>query len=265
MYSSPELIVKYLSYYINAANSRGHGIHSPFVFNFITKVLNDRSQYVEYSSIESLRRQLHRDKTVLQVTDFGAGSRLNATDKRKISEISKQALKPQKYAALLFRMVRYFQPDTIVELGTSLGITTAYLATARPGTSVTTLEGSPEIAAEAKKVFEKLAISNITQLNGHFNDTIEVAIARHTKVDFLFIDGNHRYQPTIQYFESFLSVATENTIIVLDDIHWSREMENAWQYCRKHPSVRLSIDLFFIGILFFRKDFRVPQHFSIRF
>jgi predicted O-methyltransferase YrrM len=265
MYSPFRLAFKYLRYYIRSSNSRGHGTHSPFVFHFIKNILNDRNKYPASKIIEAERRLLLKDRTLLNVTDFGAGSGHTKTKNRKVSEIAKHALKSQKYATLLFRMATYFKPDTIIELGTSLGTTTAYLALARPSAKVMTFEGSDEIAAYAGTLFKKLGIFNISQINGNFDETIVPSLKQTGKADFIFIDGNHRYEPTINYLHKLLPVIHEYTVVVMDDIHWSEEMEKAWEYCRTQAAVTMSIDLFFVGILFFRKEFRVPQHFSIRF
>jgi len=252
MYSPSRLFFKYLRYYINSSNSRGHGTHSPFVFDFIKKILNDRKDYPAYEIIEAERKLLLKDETLLNVKDFGAGSGHNKTNSRKVNEIARHSLKPKKYATLLFRMVNYFKPETIVELGTSLGTTTAYLALSQPSAKVLTFEGADEIAARAKLLFEKLGIHNISQVIGNFDDTLAPAIRQAGKADFIFIDGNHRYDPTVNYLHQLLPVIHEYTVVVMDDIHWSEEMEKAWEYCRKHSAVTMSIDLFFVGILFFR-------------
>ena len=265
MYSRSRLIAKYLRYYFSSSNSKGHGTHSPFVFDFITKVLNDKNHYPVYTTLEAERHRLLGDHTTLNITDFGAGSTRIKTNKRKLSEIARHSLKPKKYASLLFRMAAYFQPQTILELGTSLGLTTAYLASARPTATVYTFEGAAEVAIQAKSLFDKTNLQNIVQITGNFDETVRPFLSGLEKADFVFIDGNHRYQPTVNYLHQLLPVLHEYSVVIMDDIHWSEEMENAWSYCRKVADVTLSIDLFFIGILFFRKEFRVPQHFSIRF
>jgi len=265
MYSRAELLLKYLQYQLRASNSKGHRIHSPFVFDFIIKVLNDRTFYPAFKEIELQRTSLLSDNTILHVNDYGAGSGYSKTNARKVSEIAKHALKPAKYAKLLYRMVRYFEPDTIVELGTSLGITTAYLAKARSSAKVWTLEGAESIAQKAARVIRELDISNVKHITGNFDETFAALLHSIPKTDFVFLDGNHRYQPTVDYFNMLLPVIHEYSVVVMDDIHWSREMENAWDYCRLYPAVTLNIDLFFIGILLFRKDFRIPQNFTIRF
>jgi predicted O-methyltransferase YrrM len=265
MYSKWQLAKKYLHYYLTSSNSRGHGIHSPFVFGFITKVLNNKQHHPEYDRVESLRQQLLKDKSVLNIKDFGAGSSVAKTDKRTIASIAHNAAKSKKYSQLLFRTVKKYQPETILELGTSLGICTSYLALAKPGSKVITLEGATEVAAVAKNNFKSLGLQNVSITEGNFDNTLLSVISPLSSVDFAFVDGNHRLEPTLKYFHELLSKTTSNSIMIFDDIHWSREMEQAWETIREHPSVRCTIDLFFAGIVFFREEFREKQHFVIRF
>ena len=266
MYSSSQLAIKYLRYQITASNKKGHGIHSPFVFEFITQVLNDDRQYYCYQNIEQLREQLKLNKTELTIEDYGAGSRTNATYKRKISAIAASSLKPKKFGQLLFRMVNFYQPKNVIELGASLGITAAYLASANTSIPVITMEGAKQIAAVAKNNFQKLQLKNIKIVEGNFDETLLTTLNKlSTPPDFVFIDGNHRKEPTIRYFEILLSKITEQSILVFDDIHWSKEMEEAWDFIKAHAAVILTIDLFFIGIVFFRREQKVKQHFSIKF
>ena len=265
MYSPFQLSIKFLTYQLTASNGKGHGIHSPFVYDLVAKVLNDKSQYAEFEEIEMLRKHLLNKKTILEVEDFGAGSVKNLTKKRSIQQIAASSLKPKKYAQLLFKLVNYFQPKTILELGTSLGITTAYLAKANKEAQLRTLEGSDAIAAIAKENFVQLQLQNIDLITGNFDKTLNAAIDKLSTIDFAFIDGNHRKEPTLRYFEQLLKNSNQNTLFVFDDIHWSKDMEEAWATIKNHPSVTLSIDLFFIGLVFFRKEQKEKQHFIIRF
>jgi len=265
MYSKWQLAVKYLNYYLKASGSSGHGIHSPFVFDLITKVLNDKSHYPEYDKVEGLRQQLLADKTVLNIEDFGAGSSVIKTNQRTIASIARSAAKPKKFGQLLFRMVKIYQSKTILEIGTSLGITTSYLSLARPGGHIITLEGAKEVAAVAKNNFASMGLQNISIIEGNFDRTLSSVISPLSTVEFVFIDGNHRREPTERYFQQLLPKTDNDSILVFDDIHWSGEMEQAWETIKKHPSVRCTIDLFFIGIVFFRQEFREKQHFRIRF
>jgi predicted O-methyltransferase YrrM len=265
MYSKLQLLLKYLQYYFVASNGKGHGMHSPFVFEFITKVLNDKTAYAEYQKVETIRNQLLHNNSVLEVEDFGAGSAVDKKSKRNISSIAKNAAKPRKFSQLLFRMVKYYQPLTILELGTSLGITTSYLSLAKPEARLITMEGSKEIADVANNNFRNLEIRNIEIVEGNFDTTLSSVVRRLSSVDFAFIDGNHRKEPTERYFKELLAKTDNDSILVFDDIHWSAEMEAAWQTVKKDAAVTCSIDLFFIGMVLFRKEFKEKRHFAIRF
>jgi len=271
MYSSFQLAIKYFRYWLTASNRKGHGVHSPFVFEFITEVLNDNRGYYCYSTIEKLRQQLKNDKTEIVLDDFGAGSRIHSAHKRRVCDIAKTSLKSKKFARLFFRIINFYfsgsleKDANILELGTSLGTTKAYLASANRNYKVLTMEGAKAVAEIAKKNFQRLELSNIELIEGNFDSVLIQILNQLPTIDFAFIDGNHRKEPTISYFKEIVAKTSEHSILVFDDIHWSREMEEAWEYIKHHTSVTLSIDLFFIGIVFFRKEQRVKQHFTIRF
>jgi predicted O-methyltransferase YrrM len=265
MYTPFQLAKKYLHYYLIASNGKGHGVHSPFVFDLINKVLKDTKQYDCYSAIEKQRQQLLQNEEVIEVEDFGAGSSMLKSNKRVIKNIAASSLKPKKFAQLLFRIVHYYQPNTILELGTSLGITTAYLAKGNEKGKVFTCEGSSSIAAIAEKNFAALQINNVELTQGDFAKTLQPLLNQIGTVDFAFVDGNHRKEPTVAYFTKLLNFSTHSTILIFDDIHWSEEMEAAWEQIKNHPSVTLTVDLFFIGLVFINPDFKVKQHFVIRF
>jgi predicted O-methyltransferase YrrM len=162
-------------------------------------------------------------------------------------------------------MVRYFQPQIIIELGTSLGITTSYLSLAKPDSKIFTFEGARKIANVATENFKALEITDIRLIEGNFDYTLPAVLYQLSTIDFAFMDGNHRYDPTLSYFNQLLGKTNNNSIIVLDDIHWSAEMEQAWEAIKEHPAVHCTIDLFFLGIVLFRQEFKEKQHFTIRF
>ena len=265
MYSRWQLAFKYLRYYLSSSNGKGHGTHSPFIFHFITKVLNDRKRYPEYDTVEDLRSRLLNDKTMLTIEDLGAGSAVSKTNQRTIGDIAKNSAKSGKIGQLLFRIVKEYQPPTILELGTSLGITTSYLSLAKPGAQLITMEGAHEVAEAARKNFRDAGIKNVHVEEGNFDTTLTAVLGRLSSVGLAFIDGNHRREPTERYFLELLPGINNDSILIFDDIHWSREMESAWATIRAHPLVRCSIDLFFTGLVFFRQEFREKQHFRIRF
>lgn len=265
MYSPLQLAVKYFSYWITASNGKGHGMHSPFVFEFIIRILNDKNNYPAYQAVEGLRKQLLRDSRLFVVEDFGVGGEFLKKYERRINSIARNAAKSNKYGQLLYRMIKYYGPSTILELGTSLGITTSYLSLAKPDARLITMEGAKEIAHVARNNFRNLEISNIEIIEGNFDNTLSSAISQLSSIDFAFIDGNHRKEPTERYFKELLAKTNNESILVFDDIHWSSEMEAAWKTIKNNAAVTCSIDLFFIGLVFFRKEFKEKQHFIIRF
>lgn len=265
MFSTWQLAKKYCSWYLTASNGKGHGIHSPFVYDFVRNVLNDKRNFYAYNQVEALRKQLRHDKTIIEVEDFGAGSAVSKTNQRSIASIAQHAAKPKKWAQLLFRIVNYYQPKTVLELGTSLGISTAYMAMANPHARVITAEGSMAIAQRAQKNFQSLHLSSIQQVTGNFDNTLPAILKSLPELDLAFIDGNHRLQPTLNYFNQLLPSLHDQSVVILDDIHWSADMEQAWHTIHENNAVRLTIDLFFIGLVFFSDQFKVKQHFTIRF
>lgn len=265
MYSSFQLARKYFSYYWHASNSKGHGVHSPFVFDFIKNVLNDKSADPSFIRIEKERTRLLKDISIIEVKDFGAGSAVIPYKNRVVKDIAASSLKNKKFARLFYRMTKYYKPQTIIDIGTSFGITTAYLATAEPASKVFTLEGSERIAAIAFRTFSNLNLKNIHLIEGNFDEQLPALLQTIDVVDFCLIDGNHSEYPTLQYLEWLLQKINTNSIIIFDDIHWSKGMEQAWDKIKTHPEVRLSIDLFFAGIVFFKEEFKHKQHFTLRF
>ena len=265
LYSPFQLATRYLKYFITAANGRGHGTHSPFVFNFIKQVLNDDKRYPEYAVVEGMRRSLLRDHTEIEVLDLGAGSGHSKGQRRRISEIAKNAAKPARYGQLLFRIARYFRPAQVLELGSSLGISTAYLALGNRTASTYTIEGSPSVAEKAVENLRSLKLDEVMVITGDFDSKLTEVAGKITGASLVFVDGNHRKAPTLQYFNRLLPLMKPGSVLIFDDIHWSLEMEEAWETIRLHPGVIVTIDLFFIGLVFFEDDFLVKQHFIIRY
>jgi predicted O-methyltransferase YrrM len=265
MYSPFQLGLRYIKYWMKSSNAKGHGVHSPFVFDLIDKVFTDDRDFYVFPLIESSREELLYNTSLIEVTDYGAGSRVNKNFSRTISSIAKSSLKPPKFGQLLFRLVNHFGSSTILELGTSLGITTSYLAAANHNGLVITMEGAPEIAKQAKRHFQHIGLNNIEQVIGDFDTTLGNVLQKNKTLDFVFIDGNHRFEPTLRYFNMMKPNLHEYSVLVFDDIHWSKEMEQAWDAIKKDDSVTLTIDLFFIGLVFFRKEQKEKQHFIVQF
>lgn len=255
------MLFRFLRYLLRSTNA--HGIHSPFVFDLYTKTIARRTNEPEFVEIEALRRRLLNDRRRIRIRDFGAGSKVNPNPERELRDIARNSEKPQRIARLLFRLVRQFQPQTIFDLGTSLGLTTLYFAKATPEARILTFEGCPETAAVAQSNFDELEAQHIEIVVGNLDETLPTVVAATDRIDFAFFDANHRYEPTVRYFETCLPKAHDDSLFVFDDIHWSPEMEKAWRYLQAHPRVALTVDLFFIGLVFFRKS-APKQHFILR-
>ncbi len=254
-------IFRYLKYWFTAKTK--HGVHSPFVFDLVVNVFDDNKVYPCYKKIDNLRNKLYQSDAVIEVKDFGAGSLINPSSKRKVADIAKNSSKSSKYGQLLFRIVHRFKPSNLLEIGTSLGISALYQALPNNKANVITLEGCPETASIANSNFKSLAVSNINLVCGNFDETLVELLKDLNSVDYVFFDGNHRKEPTISYFESCLEKIHNDSVFVFDDIHWSYEMEQAWEYIKNHKQVTVTIDLFFIGMVFFRRE-QVKQHFVIK-
>ena len=255
-------IYKYILYLFKSQSR--HGLHSPFVYELMDKVILNDNEYYAYKEIQSLQAQLLLSDKKINVTDFGAGSSLTPKTQRKIKDNARHSAKSVKYGKLLFRLVNYFKPKTMLELGTSLGISTLYQAKAAPDSTFITLEGSTEVAEEAKLNFQKLKASHIRLICGEFSETLPVAVEELSPVDYVFFDGNHQKKATLHYFNLCLPKSQNHSVFIFDDIHWSKGMEEAWEEIKNHPSVTVTIDLFFLGLVFFRKE-QVKQHFILRF
>jgi len=264
-YSPLRLAQKYLHFYLTASNGKGHGIHSPFVFDFVRKILMDGSHFPDYAPIEDLRRQLQLDGTLLEIEDMGAGSALQATRQRSIADLARKAAKPRRLGQLLFRIARYYQPGSILELGTSLGLSTAYLAAGASNAHVWTIEGAGTIAEVANRNFDLLGLKNVKGVTGNFDQVLGTVLDKAGPIDLAFVDGNHRLEPTLRYFDSLIGRASRSSVLIFDDIHWSEEMEEAWASIKNDARVYLTVDLFFIGLVFLRDEFKVKQDFVIRF
>jgi predicted O-methyltransferase YrrM len=262
------------TFYWNSKNE--HGVHSPFVFSLVTKCFYDRSKYTEYQILKQYRKSLLNNKNTIEVTDFGAGSRVFKSSTREIAKIAKTAGITPKRAELLFRIVRYFQPEQILEIGTSLGLATSALALGidtKPTSNakIITLEGCPNTIATAKNQLQDLSsraesrdlIKNIDFVNTEFSSYLKNCQLPTTNYQLIYFDGNHSKKATLDYFNWLLPTITNDSVWIFDDIHWSPDMEEAWEIIKDHPQVTVTIDTFQWGFVFFRKE-QEKEHFTIR-
>jgi len=255
-----KFVGRYIKYLLNAKHFKGHGIHSPFIFEFITKVLFVKDSRKNYSFIESYRNELNLNHQVVDLEGFGAGSKVLSQAKRKISDIALFSSTKRKYGQVLARMIRFYKPKQILELGTSLGIGSCYLAKfMKNNASLITIEGDKEIFNISKEKLCGLS-KNIQVINSNFEFILPKLIDKFSYFDFVFFDGNHTKEATIRYFEQCLKNVSNQSVFVFDDIHWSTEMEEAWDYIQSHEKTMVCIDLFQIGIVFFRDELSMQNY-----
>ena len=256
------IIKSYLKFLFHSKNE--HGIHSPFVFDLVTKCFYDNTKYSEYEVLISYRKSLLENKNTIEVTDFGTGSRVFKSNVRAISKIAQTAGITPKNAELLFRIVRYFQPKSILEIGTSLGLATSALSLANENTKIITLEGCPNTQKQAQVQLQKQNsnFQNIEFVTTEFSNYFKNCPLNTEHCQLIYFDGNHSKKATLEYFEALLPTVSNDSVWIFDDIHWSTDMEEAWEIIKKHSKVSVTIDTFQWGIVFFRTE-QEKEHFII--
>lgn len=256
-------VLSYINYRITAYTE--HDVHSPFVFRFYMELIAPKQADAELEALDQLRKRLQTDQRTIEVSDLGAGSKTLRSNKRVIGAIARHGIAQKKQAAFLYRLVQYFAPKTIIELGTSIGLSTLYLAKASPASTLYTIEGCPNLSEFSKRLFEEQRAENIVSMTGNFNDKLPELLSSLETVDLIYIDGNHAYEPTMNYFGMALQKKHAGTVMIFDDIYWSDGMKKAWKDIHTHPEVSLSFDLFQFGIVFFRTEHKNKEHFILKF
>lgn len=253
------IIKSYLKFLWNSKNA--HGVHSPFVFRLVTRCFYDRIYKPEYTILKEYKKALLDDTSKINVTDFGAGSRVFKSNVRAINKIAENAGISSKRAQLLFRLTHYFQAENILEIGTSLGLATSALALGNPKANITSLEGCPETAGIAETQLQKYNC-NVNVIITEFENYLK-NLPPSTHYKLVYFDGNHSKEATLNYFELLLPTISNETIWIFDDIHWSSGMNTAWENIKQHPKVTVTIDTFYWGIVFFRRE-QEKEHFVTR-
>jgi len=245
--------VKYLKYIILAKHWRGHGIHSPFIFDLVSRVFRNKTDKDIVCIIEKIRVRLKSDRRLIAINDLGSGSESRKTTVRKVSDIARYSPVPLKYGLLLSNLAAEFGRNFIIEFGTSFGISTMYLAAGGPESVIFTVEGDPSVAEVAKDNFREACLGNITLLTGSFDEMMPVITTDVRKPGLVFIDGNHRKEPVLKYFNCMAEAADSKTVIVIDDIYFSDGMEAAWNEIKADVRVSATVDIFRMGLVFFRE------------
>ena len=249
-------LLQYIRYFFRSKHRRGFGIHSPHIFKLVTDVIEEQTPYYKYSLIEKVRHLYLKTDKEVHVENFGTGK----SGREKISTIVKRSSKPKAYAQVLFRLVNYYKAQNILELGTSFGLTTMYLAAPNSKSKVVTIEGCKEIAEYAKLSFQRAGFENIRVEIGNIDACLPKVLSGFKRLDFVFFDANHRKDATLSYFNQCLPKSHAKSVFVIDDVYWSKEMSQAWEEIKKRPEVRVTIDMFFYGIVLFDTDLQKEDY-----
>jgi len=259
-----QFVLQYLFHLLHVRSV--YRIHSPFVYNFYQTILGDKTHYPEYDQVEAIRKDLLSRARFIKRVDLGARSIEFPYSQRfvRVRDIASHSSVSPAKGAFLFRLVRHYKPRCIIELGTAFGISSMYMALGYRNSQIITIEGCTDTLHIATHNFSRLGISNIREYCGNFDNLLPEVLKSRKNVDLVFFDGNHKKEATLRYFDACLDHIHNNTIFVFDDIHWSKGMKQAWENIRQHPSVTLSIDLFSLGLVFFRKELS-KEDFILRF
>ncbi|NOQ27649.1 MAG: SAM-dependent methyltransferase [Bacteroidales bacterium] len=259
MISQIRYSLKYIKYFLFTKHKRGHGIHSPFVYNLISNVLNNKREYEDLKQVTNAHNKYIKSTKHIEFEDLGAGSNYNNPKKLTLGKIIRRSSVDNKYGKLIFNLIKYFQPINILELGSSVGISSAYIAQAAPQSNFKSIEGVEEKIQIAKEISLELN-QNTEFIHGNFDNILNTVLEKYNKLDLVFFDGNHTKQSTLNYFNSCLNKSHNESIFIFDDIHWSRDMEESWEIIKKHNKVKVSIDIFRMGLIFFKKELSCQQY-----
>ncbi|WP_159948351.1 O-methyltransferase [Polaribacter septentrionalilitoris] len=254
------MIKEYLKFLLKSSNE--HGVHSPFIFDLVTKCFYKKNITLKWNDFLDKKQQLLDNKNYIKVTDFGSGSKVFTTNNRQIAKITKVAGISNIKAKILIKIIHYFKPKNILEIGTSVGLGTSALKIGNLNSEIITLEGCPETAKVASDLFLNNGFKNIEVIVGDFKQTIP-KVLKNNSFNCIYFDGNHTKKATLTYFNYCLSAIKNDSFWIFDDIYWSSEMKEAWFEIKKHPRITVSVDVFHFGIVFFRKE-QAKEHFKIR-
>ncbi len=252
-------LLSYISYYRKADTV--HNVHSPFVYDFISEILDTSKYYYAFNPLEHERKILLSNKNLINIQDFGAGSKTYPGKQRSIASLAKEVVSNEKKCRILFNLVNKFSPKITIELGTSLGLSTMYMAKANTSNKIYTIEADPNVYKLAHLLFERNNVPNVKVINGTFDQVLPDLLANLPHIDLAYIDGNHQYESTIGYFKLLKSKCHKGSILIFDDIYWSEGMTKAWNQIKASKEVVYTIDIFDLGFVFFdssigeKKDF----------
>lgn len=247
---------EYLLYFLDRTDH--HSLQTPFAFSIYENLRYYYSLNREgNSALEKIRTELAHDYRIIATQDEGAGSNYADGSNRSIASICKISCSALKYN-LLYQFLMTMTPNSVVvELGTSLGINTGYLATKSNG-SVYTFEADPALLQIAMRNLSHL--TNIRFILGNIQTTLPEFLREQSQIDFIQVDAHHTYEATLLYCELVWPYLHEESIVIIGDIHWSTDMKKAWSEIKKFPNVSSSMDFFECGVLFFKQGIQLEHH-----
>lgn len=255
-------IYGFISYFFKRKGP--HGIHSPFVYEFATKVCHDKSHFEDYNLLIKEKKHLFSNRNLIETVDFGvkAGEKEFITYRIRVQDLAKMRSLSDKYLFFLYRLIRHFQPSNVLEFGTSTGLSGLAISLATKNGKLISMEGCASVASIAQGNFDRNHVNNAEIIIGNFNNVLSSAINKMSSLDLVFFDGNHRKEALIDYVHYCLPYTTDQSIFVFDDIKSSPEMKEAWDYIQNLEAVSISVDLYRMGIVFFRTGIQ-KQHFVL--
>jgi len=248
-------IKNYIRHFFTAKR-KGHDVHSPFAYKLCEEVFYNTAGFYDFEKLEKLRRQLQNNETSLEVEDFGAGSKTFVSKQRRVGDIAKKGITTRRQSELLYRLVNFLNPKNVIELGTSIGLNTIYLARANNKSRIYSIEGSKKIYDFATKLISNNDVNNCELINGKFDEILPGLLGKLNTLDLFYVDGNHTYEATLKYFYQALEKKNNDSVFIFDDIYWSNGMTRAWGEIKKHHDVTLCIDTFHFGFIFFKKEIK---------
>jgi len=254
MISHLHSIVGYVKHSFSAQSK--YKLHSPFAYRFYNEVIHNGIAYPQYSHVERVRKDMIGHSRFIKRRDMGARASDVPCDQRfvRVKDIARKSSISAKKGRFLFRLTKDINPANILELGTAFGISALYMASAAPRCTIITIEGCLDTVHVAQENFTKAGTRNITVVAGTFEEKLPDVLQNMPAPDMVFFDGNHKKVPTLGYFNECLQHIHPGTIFIFDDIHWSADMESAWKEIKRHPLVKVTIDLFYMGIVFFKEE-----------
>jgi len=234
-----------------------HGVHSPFVFKLITTCFQNKIPNKYLNIFLKYRKELSINTSTIIANELTSGSKNFSPKKKKISRIVKIS---NKRGELLMNLMKYFNPNNILEVGSSIGLSTAALSISAPNSKITTLETCKDTGNIAMEMFKKYNLKNIKLVIGEVESTLPKEL-KDNVFDFICFNGNKG--TIIEYFESCLSCINNNSVLLFNNIHVNKKNEKAWGEIKNHPKVTVTIDTYLWGVVFFRKE-QQKEHFTIR-